>query len=279
MTQKIKPARDYFIDPILMEQLDKVKDRVLHKDHDWFCIIDGEEGSGKSVLAMQIMKYRDPDATLDNIVFTADNFKRIIKDPKTKKGSCIILDEAFSSANSRASLTEVNRSMIAVATEMRQKNLFIIFVLPTFFDLDRAFALWRAKVLIHVYFKKDFTRGQYVIFPKNIKKELYLTGKKKYSYAFPHSPYPPCRFPNRYVVDETEYRLKKAEAFKKRVISYRAQQWLKQRNAYLRYIKDKLSLSNTDLAKVPAIYGAEPLSERLMEHILNDNKEPAEESG
>ena len=180
---------DYYIDPILEEELKRIKTAVIKRDRDYVLIIDGEEGSGKSVLAQQIGQYLDPNFNLDSIVFNADQFIGRLKN--APKFSCVLLDEAYNSANARASLSEVNRSLISVATEMRQRNLFVIIVIPSFFDLDKYFALWRCRALIHVYFANDGSRGRYIIFPKTKKKYLYLTGKKFYDYSKPKSPYPP----------------------------------------------------------------------------------------
>lgn len=260
---------NFFMPPIVKTELDKVRVRVLSKDRDFVAVVDGEEGVGKSVLAQQIAAYFDPDFNLNKICFNADDFLRIIKDPKTKKGSCIVLDEAFAAANNRASLTEVNRAMIGVATEMRQKNLFVLMVLPSFFDLDKYFALWRCRALFHLFFDDQEDR-HYVIFPKESKKYLYLNGKKTYSYAKPKSPYPPFDFPNYYTVDETEYRKKKAEAFKKRTVSFRAQQWMAQRNAYAKFIIQSMGLTQEDVGKIPANYGAPSLSKQSMSLIMKE---------
>lgn len=259
----------FVVPAIVSKELDKVKKRVLKKDRDFVAVIDGEEGVGKSVLAQQIARYLDDDFNLDKIVFNSDDFIKAIKDPKTKKGSCIVLDEAFSAANNRASLTEVNRAMIGVATEMRQKNLFILMVLPSFFDLDKYFALWRCRALFHVYFTSDDDRA-YVIFPKERKKMLYLTGKKTYNYSKPRSPFPPFTFPNHYTVDEEDYRYKKSQAFKKRTVSNQARNWLLQRNAYIKYILQNLGMTQEDVAKIPLNYGARVLSQQNMSVIMRE---------
>lgn len=262
------------IDPIVLLELDKVKKKVLTKDRDWVVTIDGEEGVGKSVLAMQIGKYLDPNFSLYNIVFTADEFIKIIKDPTTKPGTVIILDEAFNAANARASMSEVNRSLAGVATEMRQKNLFILIVLPSIFDLDRYFALWRCRALFHVYFTQNEER-RYIIFPKDHKKYLYLNGKKTYDYSKPRSPYPPCVFDHIYTVDETEYRLKKANAFKIRSVSHQARKWLLQRNAYIKHTLLTLGLTQEEVGKIPAKYGVSPVERvtvgKIMTEILDES--------
>ncbi len=267
--QLIKKKRELWVAPIVKEQLDIVKKRVLTKDRDWVMVVDGEEGVGKSVLAQQIAKYLDPNFSLKNIAFTSDDFLRIVKDPKTKKGTAIILDEAFSAASSRSSLSEVNRAMIGVATEMRQKNLFIIFCIPSFFDLDRYFALWRCRALFHVYFSQEEDR-RYVIFSKEQKKMLYLIGKKTYSYNKPHSNFPPFKFSNFYTVDEEEYRKKKSKAFSKRSVSNQARKWLMQRNAYIKYLLLNLGISSKDVADIPMNYGVDKVSPRHINRVSQE---------
>ncbi len=265
----IQKERELWVAPIVMEQLDIVKKRVLTKDRDWVLIVDGEEGVGKSVLAQQIAKYLDPNFSINNITFTSDEFLKIVKDSKTKRGTAIILDEAFSAASSRSSLSEVNRAMIGVATEMRQKNLFIILCIPSFFDLDRYFALWRCRALFHVYFSEEEDR-RYVIFSKEQKKMLYLVGKKTYSYNKPTSNFPPFKFSNYYCVDEEEYRRKKAQAFSKRTVSNQARRWLMQRNAYIKYLLLNLGISSEDVASIPVNYGVEKVSQRHVQRVSQE---------
>jgi|TARA_Y100000310_G_scaffold3308_1_gene4236 adenylylsulfate kinase-like enzyme len=256
----------YWISPIAKEQLANIKTAVRKKDRDYVMVIDGEEGSGKSVLAQQYAKELDPKFNIDNICFNADQFIERLK--KAPKYSCIILDEAFSSANSRSALTEVNRSLIGVATEMRQRNLFVIIVIPSFFDLDKYFALWRCRALFHVYFKKDGSRGSYIIFPKNKKKYLYLNGKKFYNYSKPASPYPVCSFSNYYTIDEIEYRKKKAEAFKKRVVSNLAKRWKLQRDALVKEMYHNKKVRSSQFEKIFLNWGAKPVSQREIQRLV-----------
>lgn len=262
---------ELFIDDVIKPELANIKNAVTKKDRDFVFVVDGEEGSGKSVLSMQLAKELDPNFTLDNICFNADQFLQRLK--TAPKFSCIVLDEAFSSANSRSALTEVNRSLIGVATEMRQQNLFVIIVIPSFFDLDRYFALWRCRALFHVYFQEDGSRGKYVIFPKTQKKYLYLTGKKYYDYSKPVSPYPPCSFNNFYTVDETEYRKKKANAFKTRTVSNMAKRWKDQRDALIKELFNNKKVKTADFEKVLLSWGAKPICQRVIEEIVQNNYE------
>ena len=66
--------------------------------------------------------------------------------------------------------------------QIRQKNLFVIMVLPTFFVLDKYVALFRSRALIHVYECKK-KRGYFKVYNQKKKKLLYLLGKATYSYS------------------------------------------------------------------------------------------------
>jgi len=175
------PEPSYYIDARLKKSLrDKVYPSLYQKDKDCFLVIDGREGSGKSTLAMQIGKYIDPTLDLSRIVFTPDAFREAIY--KAKKGQCVIYDEAFTGFSSRSSLGQINRVLVSLSMQMRQKNLFVIIVLPTIFLLDKYIALFRAKALIHVYESKG-VRGYFKLYNFKAKKLLILFGQKTFSYS------------------------------------------------------------------------------------------------
>jgi len=170
--------------------------------------------SGKSTIALQIGKYVDRTLDLSRVVFDAESFRNAIF--KAKKGQCIIFDEAFSGLSSRAALSGINKALVGLMMQMRQKNLFVIMVLPTFFMLDKYAAIFRAKALIHVYENKGI-RGYFRLYNYKLKKILYLMGKKDYSYS--HK-FVRTRFTGRFYgkfalggdKEEKEYRKKKEEA-------------------------------------------------------------------
>ena len=273
----MEEKKPYHVAPVMATEIKRIKNNVINKDRDFVIVVDGEEGSGKSVLAQQIAKELDPKFIIENVTFNADQFIDRLK--KAPKHSCIIIDEAFSSANSRSALTEVNKSLIGVATEMRQRNLFVIIVIPSFFDLDKYFALWRCRALLHVYFDREGNRGNYIIFPKNKKKYLYLNGKKFYDYSKPASPYPVCRFNNYYTIDEEEYRKKKADAFKKRVVSNIAKRWKLQRDALVKQMYHNLKVSSGKFENIFLSWGAKPVSQREIQRIVqNYDEREAEEA-
>lgn len=232
-------ASDYF-SPILKDLLDKVKTRVMKKDMDWVCVIDGRERSGKSTLAQQIAKELDPNFNIDCICFNAEDFsKKILTAPKF---SAIILDEAFMDVNAKDSMSKVTRELAGLATEMGQLNLFVIICIPSYFDLLKYFAIFRTFSLFHVYFDENYNRGQVIVFPWEEKKNLFVLGKKFYDYRTVKSPYPPIAFVERYEVDEAEYRKRKMDALHMRAESDdKTSMWsdsLKQRNILINHIID-----------------------------------------
>ena len=199
------------MDGYLKQNLDRAKE-IVTKDWDFVCFIDGYEGSGKSVIAQQVAKYCDPTFNIDRICFNPDDFIKRINE--AKKGEAIILDEAYGAMSARAAMSSLNRTMLAVLMEIRQKNLFVFIVCPCFMDVEKYVAIWRSRALIHVY-TKNFKRGTFAFFNADRKKTLYVLGKKYYSYSKPKANFIGS-FTDGYVVDDVEYRKKKLQALEHR---------------------------------------------------------------
>ena len=205
------PKAPYYIAPPIKKMLDKAKHQVLNQDWDRLYLIDGSEGAGKSLLGLQLGKYLDPTLNINSITFSGGTFSKAID--KATKGQCIIFDEAFNGLASSAAMSKMNRFIVRKLMECRQKNLFIIIILPTFFLLQKYVAIFRSKVLFHVYVPKSGARGYYRAYNSNNKKLLFLTGQKFYSYSQPYIRNS-FRYYEKYPIDEAEYRKKKAESLK-----------------------------------------------------------------
>jgi len=259
-----------YIDDMLNFQIDsKVIPNIKKKDMDGVYVVDGEEGAGKSVLAMQLGKKFDPDISLDKICFSPKEFTKVIVN--AKKGDCIIYDEAFTGLSSRGSLTEINRLLVELMMEMRQKNLFVIIVMPSFFLLDKYVALWRARGLFHVHTYKE-QRGFWKFYNKTTKKLLYLKGKTIYDYSFPK-----CnlkgRFLNKYTVNEEEYRKKKREAMSDKKRATKAQQAMAQRDVLFYIMSVVLEKSNAEIARLCSQHGFKIDRTRISQIITEKQEE------
>jgi hypothetical protein len=236
-----------YMDGTLYEQLTEVvKPSVQKKDFDYFIAIDGLEGSGKSVFGMQIAKILDPNFNLEKICYSAKDFIKAVINAKPY--SCIVFDEAFTGLSSRSALSEINQLLVSLMMEMRQKNLFIILIMPSVFMLDKYAALHRAKGLFHVYMHND-KRGFWSFYNKDRLKYLYLNGKKYYDYSHT-KPIIFGRFQNQYVIDEKGYREKKSESLSQKRRVTRADTYKGQRDVLFWILNYELKKSHTDIAKL-----------------------------
>ena len=197
--------QEFYMDGYLNKNLTTAK-KIIKKDWDMVIVVDGAEGSGKSVLSQQAAYFCDPTLNLDRIVFTPNEFRKAII--KAKPYQAVIYDEAYTGLSARATMSMINRALVSMLAEIRQKNLFVFVVMPTFFDLDKYVALWRSRALINVYTGDNFERGFFKFFNKSRKKDLYINGKKYYNYNKPDANFI-GRFPNHYTVDEVAYKKKK----------------------------------------------------------------------
>jgi len=233
---------------------EKIVPSLMKKDKDCFICIDGKEGSGKSTLALQIGKYVDPTLDLSRVVFDGEGFRQAVF--KAKKGQVVIFDEAFTGLSSRAALSGVNKTLVSLMMQMRQKNLMVIMVLPTFFMLDKYAAVFRAKALIHVYENKGI-RGYFRLYNSKLKKLLYLKGKKDYSYS---SKYVRTRFKGRFYgkfalgdeIEEEKYRIKKEkalEATEKDPMTSKQIKYRNQRDITIYLLRKTSKMTYRELAK------------------------------
>jgi len=259
-----------YMDNKLKHQLDtKLNPRINKKDFDWVWIVDGSEGSGKSTFAQQIAKVLDPTFCIERMCMTPNEFTKAIL--KANKGQCVIFDEAFTGLSSRASLTEINKLLVSLMMEMRQKNLIVIVVMPTIFLLDKYVALFRSRGLFHVYLKNG-RRGQWIYFNNKKKKLLYLLGKKLYDYSKPRSGFR-GRFLDQYTIDEAEYRKKKGWALMNKSRGTKAEVYKDQRDTLFWILYKKLKINYSKISKMCKDEGYKVDRTTIYDVILSKEKE------
>lgn len=258
-----------YIDDRLKEQIDtKVIPDLMKRDKDVVFGVDGKEGSGKSKFADIIGSYASTqlktEYDLSCICTKPLEFRDKIK--SAKKNQVVIYDEAHRGMASRRTLSEINSILIDLMMEMRQKNLFVIIVLPTFFMLDRYVALYRLKGLFHIY-ERHGKRGFWVYFKEKHKLYLYIKGKKLYNYNCMRWPRFRGRFYNQYAINEEEYRAKKAHSFEEKERVTRAEIYIEQRDRLLGLLHDEFNLSGRKITKLLKTYGV-PLKHTQVADIL-----------
>ena len=211
MKIQIKNKERYF-DGWIYKGYEDVKNKLIKKDWDWVTIVDGLEGSGKSTIAQQVAVLVDPTFNLDRVVFNPEDFKKAIH--KSKPYQAIIYDEAYNTMSSGKAMHNAQKSVLSMLAEIRQKNLFLFFCCPTFFDIIKNLAMWRSKTLIHCYTDEQYNRGYFRAYNTTMKNQLYIQGKKYYSYSAGQKPFKSIRgrFTKWLGVPEKAYRAKKLEA-------------------------------------------------------------------
>lgn len=248
----------------LASNLRPYKMATLNQDFDCAVIIDGPEGAGKSVLAQQVAAFLDKDHHLDldtQICFTPDDFMAAVQ--TLEKGKAIVWDEARRGVNRRRSMDTVNLDVTDMLAECRQNNLFMVIVMPTFYDMDMNVAVWRTRFLIHVTFdfesgdpEKPLRRGFFRLYSFTGKKNLYTNRhlRQRYEYPLLSQDSFDASFPHHYCVDEQAYRAKKrgAESYYKSQKKYSNKALL---IGLLDHLKEKGLLSGAWLQTSAAFLG------------------------
>ena len=254
----------YRVANLTAQNLEYIRAQVMVKKSDWVFCIDGRPGSGKTTLALQLAMYLDPSFELSRVVFTPEQFLEALK--TATKGQAVIFDEAYV-VGARNALTEFNKKVIEIMSQIRSRNLYIFFVLPALFDLDRTLALHRIDTLFHCY-KDDYgNRGKYSVYFQKKVKGLYLNGKKFYSYAKP-DPNFFTNFSACFVLDEDLYEKKKQTAIKGinvRKLTKLSKRWFYQRNNLVKFVYSNMKISQDKIAQI-----TKDLSRTDIEEILDD---------
>jgi len=242
---------------------------------DFVMIIDGKERTGKSTLAQHIGAYVDPTliGDLSRICLSPEEFKE--KVTKSKK-QCIIFDEAHRGMSSRRAITQVNQLLTSLTMEMGVRNLFVIIVLPTFFELEKYPAISRARILLHTY-RRNGKKGFWRFVGWKDKQQLYLKGKRDYNYNYIRSKFK-GRFLPGYMVDEKLYDKKKDKSFKEGFGEKKEgeNKYLTQRNQVISLLATFNELPVTEVARLFKNSGIE-LKYTQIREAINQFKEPRKE--
>lgn len=205
---EINGQRNY-IDKNLRMNLDDMK-ADLHKDNDVVLVIDGAERIGKSVCGIGTIGWycSDGKLTLKDVCLTPEEFAQRVR--TAQKYDVIIFDECYLGLAAADTMRSYNRILKQMLVTCGQKNLFLILILPSVFDISKYVALHRASGLVHC-FKHKGKRGFFAFYNHQRLQQLYVYGKKTYSYWRP-KPNFHGRFTGFYGIDESEYKVKKADS-------------------------------------------------------------------
>ncbi len=256
----IKKLRSFSQNTRLNALLIGAKNAVLRKNTSFVIIVDGNSGLGKSTIANQIAITWDKNYSLKKLHYNPTTFLEggdgKIGLENCKKGDCLVFDEAML-LSARGALTAMNRVMIQALSMIRSKQIFIIFCVNSIFDLDKNIAMSQARLLLHLYGKNFIDRGNFGAFfmaqgQENRMKQLYLFGKKYYSYTKPRANFI-GRFTKEFIVDQQAYdeqKNKGVSEFLKQSEQHSATRANAQRDKLICYLREYHQASTTKIMEL-----------------------------
>ncbi len=239
----------YHMHDKLKVKWDSIKDGKMKKvDEDRFYITDGHEGAGKSLYTLQQAAYIDPtilddeeDKVLPRICFSVDEFLEAVRHTKSTSNhtKCIVFDEAFRGMSSKAALSSINKRLVEALMEVRQNNLVVFLVSPSFYLLEFYPAVLRSKALFHVVKLKNSITRYVRIFNYRKKAKLYQIGVRK-GWGYPLKTKVKVRFFNKYPGGdefENRYRKKKRDSLREGdKTEEKKHKWKLQRNSAIKLL-------------------------------------------
>lgn len=266
-----KQTNGFRMNILLKENLDILL-KYIKKDHDFVILISGGGmvRIGKSMIAMQIGKYlteeinrkegTNNEFTENNFVFRGTDLVKKAKD--MPKYSVLIYDEAGADLLSRKIMHQSTQAVLDFFREAGQLNLFLIVVLPDFFELPSGIAITRSNLLIDVVYKRGFERGCFKAYGWDRKKRLYLMGKKWKDYSCVNPDFG-GEFDEFYTIDEQKYREMKLTALTGRKkdeydsMSDKMKRMIDHRRKLILHLHDKKGMTQEEISEILGVTQAD----------------------
>ena len=108
--------------------INRIKQQVESNENSFQCMVLGATGTGKSFTALRFCEVLDRTFCTDRIVFTPQDFLKLVKD--LKPGQAILCDEIGSWLSGRDWMTTLNKLMSIVLETYRFKRLIVFWTVP-----------------------------------------------------------------------------------------------------------------------------------------------------
>ncbi|RPJ79779.1 MAG: hypothetical protein EHM20_00305 [Alphaproteobacteria bacterium] len=173
---KEQQDKTLYLDGFLKKKLDFAM-KQQRNDNDVVGLVCGAEGSGKSTLAGNMMRYitKDKFDPIKDMV-GSDYEDGINKLKNRDQGGWLMFDEGNVFFLSTEIMKKESRDLHKIFSIFRQKNLFVLIVLPSFFRLNTYFSLDRSRFLCYTYVKGG-KRSYFKYYGDKRKVKLWKEGK------------------------------------------------------------------------------------------------------
>ncbi len=239
----------------LMRKLWKGKKRIKQGD-DFFVLITGKVGDGKSTLGIQIGAVMGLPFGLKNVHFKPKLFLQSIQ---TTINQTHDFDEAITGLMSRRALSTMNKDILQAFVQCRSRRHCIIICLPTPYLLEW-YVMDRVHLWIHVYKYRDATgtkrKGAMQIFPEEHILKWYEKGKRSRTVILPKGSMGKCRFPKHFPLDQQGYEDKKLAAQMEylnehgETKSVLARKWKRRLGGLSKWVQETHKLTQGEIAKI-----------------------------
>lgn len=214
-----KTGNELYLNAGLKKKLDFAKDQV-RKDYDVGGLIVGDEGTGKSTFASNIMIYMTDGKFSPKEHIIKDHDEALEKLLSAPDEGGVMFDEGFLLFYSGDVVTKKQKQLTKIFSIIRQKKLFFLIVAPSFFRIATYFAVDRTRFMCRVYTSPKGERGYFKYWGHRNKKRLFTQHKKDHLYL---SPSFSGRFTKCSLLDE-EYKEIKRETLEKAFLEAREMQ-------------------------------------------------------
>jgi len=113
-----------------------VRKRIFNQNKNWLAIIVGETGSGKSYSGLKLCEMIDPGFNIDRVVFSAEEFMKVLNSGNLTKGSAVMWDETGVGLSAREWYSISNKAVNYVLQTFRRDNLAVVFTVPSMDFID-----------------------------------------------------------------------------------------------------------------------------------------------
>lgn len=126
-----------------------IQHRLWEEEQNFIMGVTGGPGKGKSWATLSICEEVDRNFNEDRIVFSVDDFIKLInKEPQLPTGSAIMYEEGSVTASNRDWYTDRNMILTSVVDTFRYRNYLLVFTTPFRGSLDK-----RIRNIFHAIFE------------------------------------------------------------------------------------------------------------------------------